>query len=352
MNPSNQIAVIFGGDWGEREVSICSARAVIDWLVEAKYDPIPVRWDECGWFICTTPDDLEELSGAELSDPIAVLQSLSRDNVDVVFNCLHGGAGEDGTLAAILTLFRMAHTGAGVAGGAVSACKITFRQRMRGIGLRVPTGAVVHQEVWGRHRRDVLAGVDREIHYPCIVKYPQGGSSEGVSDANDEKELIEEIDKIFEFSQLALVEKMIVGREISVPCLGGRQGVLPQILQPVEIVLPPGERIFSNELKYGDHKAICPAVLDPELWHELAREVRQMHLELQLGTASRTDLILDEENNPIYLETNTVPGMTKDSLLPFCASKTGINGPDLVRKMVDIAVHEHLVRHSGAASAS
>jgi D-alanine-D-alanine ligase len=354
LNPSNQIAVIFGGDWGEREVSISSARAVIEWLLEAKYDPIPVLWDAGGWYIYSTPDveDPGELSDLELSDPITVLQSLSRDNVEVVFNCLHGGAGEDGTLAAILSLFRMAHTGAGVAGGAVSACKITFRQRMRGIGLRVPTGAVVHQEVWGRHRKDVLAGVNREIHYPCIVKDPQGGSSEGVCDADDEDALIEEIDKIFINSQLALVEKMIVGREISVPCLGGRRGVLPQILQPVEIVLPPGERIFSNALKYGDHVALCPAKLDPELWHDLAREVRQMHLELQLGTASRTDLILDQGNNPVYLETNTVPGMTKDSLLPLSASKSGIAGPDLVRKMVEIAVQDHLVRHSGAASAS
>ena len=353
MNSTNQqIAVIFGGDWGEREVSIRSAREVIGWLVEAGFEPIPIRWDEKGWVICTTPElELE----ADLWDPIELLQFQRREGVGIVFNCLHGGAGEDGTLAGLLSMFHMAHTGAGVSGSAVSACKITFRQRMRGIGLRVPTGAVVHGEVWDRHRSDVLNGIDREIQYPCFVKVPQGGSSQGVYEVADRNDLIEAVGTVFEDSRMALVEKRVVGREISVPCLGGRKGVLPQVLQPIEIVLPPG-MFFSEQIKYDDaerdkREFVCPADLDAEQWHDLAREIRQMHLELQLGTTSRTDLILDEQNRPIYIETNTVPGMTRDSLLPLSARKTGLKGAELVQKMVDIAVHDHFARWSGAASA-
>ncbi len=345
--------VIFGGDWGEREVSIRSAREVIGWLVEAEFEPVPVRWDQKGWVVCTTPD-LKEVG--DLWDPIELLQNQRRDGVGIVFNCLHGGAGEDGTLAGLLSMFHMAHTGSGVTGSAVSSCKITFRQRMRGIGLRVPTGAVVHEEVWDRHQSDVLNGVDREIHYPCFVKTPHGGSSQGVYKVDDRPALMDAIRTVFEKSRMALVEKLVVGREISVPCLGGRKGVLPQVLQPVEIILPP-DQFFSEAIKYEEQmrdrrEIICPADLNAEQWHDLAREIRQMHLELQLGTASRTDLILDQDNNPVYIETNTVPGMTKDSLFPLSARKTGMKGAELMQKMVDIAVHDHFARWSGAASAT
>lgn len=354
MNPTNQqILVIFGGDWGEREVSIRSAKEVVGWLVEAEFEPIPVRWDANGWVICTTPNLDDE---GDVWNPVDLLQNQRAEGVGIVFNCLHGGAGEDGTLAGILSLFHMAHTGAGVGGSAVSSCKITFRQRMRGIGLRVPTGAVVHEEVWDRHRSDVLNGVDREIHYPCFVKTPQGGSSQGVHLVDDQTELIDAVGSVFVNSAMALVEKRVVGREISIPCLGGRKGILPQVLQPVEIVLPT-DNFFSEQIKYDDDQAdkreiICPAELDAEHWHDLAREIRQMHLELQLGTSSRTDLIIDHDNNPVYIETNTVPGMTKESLFPLSARKTGLKGPELVQKLVDIAVHDHFARWSGAASAS
>ncbi|MGE4632480.1 MAG: hypothetical protein AAEJ47_05540 [Planctomycetota bacterium] len=346
MNSSRDIAVIFGGDCGERNTSIQSAYNVIRWLTEANFVPIPVRWDTAGWQECTT-DDLEMADNR--CDPVEVLQNLKRNDVGVVFNCIHGGPGEDGTLAAILSMFQMAHTGAGVVGGAVSGCKITFRQRMRGIGLRVPAGAVVHEEVWSRHQSDVLNGIDHEIHYPCFVKDPIGGSSQGIYLVNDRHELIAAIDKTLVISRLVLVEKRIRGREFSVPCLGGVRGVLPQILQPVEI--RPEGQFFDEKEKYGEHEVICPAELDHEQWHNIAREIRQMHLELQLGTISRTDLIIEDGGSSVYLETNTVPGMTEKSLLPLCAQQTGISGPELVKKMIDVAVHEHLARHSGAASA-
>ncbi|MGE4618409.1 MAG: hypothetical protein AAEJ04_01220 [Planctomycetota bacterium] len=347
MDLTKKIAVIFGGDWGERQVSIESAKEVIGWLVEAQYDPVPVRWDSNGWVRCST-FDLEEQ--ADQCDPLALLQDLRSEDVEIVFNCLHGGAGEDGTLAGLLAVVKMAHTGAGVTGSAVSACKITFRQRMRGIGLRVPTGAVVHQEVWDRRQIDVLEGVDREVFYPCFVKDPCGGSSEGVFLVENRIALIEKVDVVFKSSRLALIEQRVSGREISVPCLGGRKGVLPQVLQPVEVMYPEGE-FFDTELKYGPHNTQCPAKIGAEQWHDLAREIRQLHLELQLGTVSRTDLLIDNENNTIYLETNSVPGMTKDSLLPLSAAQTGLDGPSLVRKMIEIAVYDHLERWSSAPSA-
>ena len=346
---SSHVPVIYGGNWSERNISIQSARAVIGWLVEAGIEPIPVRWDDDGWVTCPV-DDLERIG--EAVHPCDLLQLQVESGIEVVFNSLHGGAGEDGTLAALLSTFKLAHTGAGVAGGAVSACKITFRQRLRGIGMQVAVGAVVHEEVWARRKDDVFAGVANEVHYPCIVKDPMGGSSIGLKLVNNPEELQEFIEILFKESRLVLIEQRVVGRELSISCLGAARGSLPQLLQPIEIVLSEDREIFDYEAKYtpGATQEIH-AALSPEEWMQIAQEIRQMHLELDLGTASRTDLILTE-NGPVYLETNTVPGCTDRSILPIAAKLSGFNGSELVKKLLEIAVANHLQRWGRGPSAS
>ncbi|MDE0957012.1 MAG: hypothetical protein OSB12_00100 [Planctomycetota bacterium] len=345
---SKRIPVIYGGDWNEREISIESARAVIQWLEEGGLKPIPVRWDEDGWVLCP-PDDLERIG--EAVTPAEFLQTQVETGIEAVFNSLHGGAGEDGTLAALLEIFRLAHTGAGVGGGAVSGCKITFRQRLRGIGMPVAVGAVVHEEVWQRRKDDVLLGVATEVGYPCLVKDPKGGSSIGLKLVHDPYELQEFIEQLFLETRIVLVEKRVVGREISVACLGASRGSLPQPLQPIEILLNDDQEIFDYDAKYSSGKAKeVHANLSPEQWLQIAQEIRQMHLELDLGTTSRTDLILTEDG-PVYLETNTVPGCTERSILPMAAELSGISGPDLVKKMLEIAVGNHLERWGRGTSA-
>lgn len=346
---SNHVPVIYGGNWSERNISIQSAGAVIGWLKEAGIEPVPVRWDEDGWVTCPV-DDLEQLG--EPVHPCDLLQLQVDSGIEAVFNSLHGGAGEDGTLAALLSCFKLAHTGAGVAGSAVSACKITFRQRLRGIGMQVAVGAVVHEEVWARRKDDVLAGVANEVHYPCIVKDPMGGSSIGLKLVNNPLELQEFIETLFKETSLVLIEQRVVGRELSIACLGSARGSLPQLLQPIEIVLEDGREIFDYEAKYTAGAAQeIHAALSPEEWMQIAQEIRQMHLELDLGTASRTDLILTADG-PVYLETNTVPGCTERSILPMAAELSGFSGPELVKKLLEIAVANHLQRWGRGPSAS
>ncbi|MDE0959445.1 MAG: hypothetical protein OSB09_01545 [Planctomycetota bacterium] len=346
---SKRIPVIYGGTWSEREISIESARTIVGWLQEAGLNPIPVRWDEEGWVLCP-PDDLDRIG--EVMRPTELLQEQVEAGIEAVFNVLHGGAGENGTLAALLGIFRLAHTGAGVSGSAVSACKITFRQRLRGIGMEVAVGAVVHEEVWQRRKDDVLAGVAKEVGYPCLVKDPMGGSSIGLKLVHDPYELQEFVESLFQETRLVLVEQRIVGREISVACLGASKGSLPQPLQPIEIKLGENHEIFDYEAKYKPgHAEEVHAELSPEQWKNIAQEIRQMHLELDLGTASRTDLILTKDDGPVYLETNTVPGCTERSILPVAAELSGINGPELVKKMLEIAVGNHLEKWGRGSSA-
>ena len=346
---SRHVPVIYGGTWSERNISIQSARSVIGWLEDAGIEPVPVRWDDDGWVICPV-DDLEQIG--EPVNPCDLLQSQVDSGIEEVFNSLHGGAGEDGTLAALLSSFKLAHTGAGVVGSAVSACKITFRQRLRGIGMQVAVGAVVHEEIWARRRGEVLSGVANEVHYPCIVKDPMGGSSIGLKLVNDALELQEFIENLFKKTRLVLIEQRIIGRELSIACLGAGRGSLPQLLQPIEVVLNDEREIFDFEAKYTPGAAQeIHASLSPEEWMQIAQEIRQMHLELDLGTASRTDLILTDDG-PVYLETNTVPGCTDRSILPIAAKLSGISGPELVKKLLEIGVANHLERWGRGPCAS
>ncbi|OUU22710.1 MAG: hypothetical protein CBC13_07365 [Planctomycetia bacterium TMED53] len=355
-NSRDHVLLLFGGTWSERDVSIKSAEQAQRWLSKAGFHVVLVRWDEQGWVICTD-DNL--VGGNEARPPWELLEQFSSEGIEVVFNCLHGGPGEDGTVAAWLDMFRLAYTGAGVVGGAVSACKITFRQRVKGLGFRVPHAAVIHAEIWRKSADQVVSQIQAAIDSPWVVKDPQGGSSDGVKVVANVNELQLAISELMENQSLVLVEQLVIGQEISIPCLGNRQGGFPQVLQAVEICLPPGvpfgrqvkdsgKFIDPEERQLCELKLNCPAEVDADLQVEMARAIKQIHMEFDLGTCSRTDLIL-ADSEFYFLETNTCPGMTERSLVPHSAIQSGLDGPELMRRMIDGAISQHLRRWSGGS---
>ena len=142
-----------------------------------------------------------------------------------------------------------------------------------------------------------------------------------------------------------LVERFVVGRELTIGCLGNRPGERPQVLPPIEIQPLTESGIFDYEAKYDPSlvKEIVPAPLDREVWNHLSEQAGQLHLELDLGSVSRTDLILSPDG-PVWLETQTVPGFTESSLLPQAAAAAGINFTALCRRLIDSAISAHLMR--------
>lgn len=349
MATHSRILLLYGGPWEEREVSIKSAGHAFDALVTLGFEVKPVRWDIDGWIPLAADADLEASGKAE--PPLELINRLSRDGLGVVFNCLHGGAGEDGTVSGFFDMCQVPYTGAGVHGSAICADKVSFRQRVRGLGFDVATGAVVIGPVWSERRNEVLEKIEQEIELPVMVKVTDSGSSYGVHHCNSRLELATHIDHLLQ-SRLdrkrrheVLIEKFVEGREISVPCLGSRMGRLPQVLPPAEVTPVQGEPIWTKEgkTKGGAHLAI-PAELKEQEWVEIARKVRQIHIELDLGSSSRTDLILTDEG-PVFLESQTVPGMTPESLLPACADAAGLDMTGLCGRMIDYAISVHLQRN-------
>ncbi|MGA1202845.1 MAG: D-alanine--D-alanine ligase family protein [Planctomycetota bacterium] len=352
MSPSSpdtqpaRVLLLFGGDGAEREVSIASARSIASALTAETLDLIPARWDEGGWVVLPDADDLHRSGTVER--PLACLERLIRAGVEVVFNALHGGPGEDGRLAALCELAGLPYTGAGVHAGAVTDDKSTFRTLAIGLGLEVAPGASIDAGAWFTRADEILTHVATDVGFPAIVKPVHGGSSCGVVKVEDAEGLAAALDRGFADSRELLVERFIVGRELTVPCLGTRPGIPPETLPLIEIQPKTESGFFDYEAKYVKGRAdeICPAPIEADLAEHLGRTAREIHLQLDLGGCSRTDLILSPDG-PVWLETQTVPGFTETSLLPQAAAAAGIPFPTLCRRLIDYAISAHLWRRSG-----
>ncbi|MFQ5655696.1 MAG: D-alanine--D-alanine ligase [Planctomycetota bacterium] len=347
---STRVALLYGGTWDERDISIASAREVAEALRGDGLQVTPVRWDGPGWAVLGDDEgDLE--APAPHHSPPEALRELQAGGLGVLFNSLHGGPGEDGTLQGFLETVGIPYTGAGVLGSAVSLNKEIFRRLVSNLGLEVAPGGVVPREAWERDPDGVLAKVSVDIGLPAMVKPIASGSSYGVVRVEDSQALGEALETRFQRQRRVLVERFINGREISMPCLGIRVGERPQILPVVEIEPLGGKEFFDVEAKYEQGKAreTVPADIDAELLRHLQGMVFRIHLELDLGGVSRTDLILGADG-PVILESQTVPGFTAESLLPKSAAAAGIGFAALCRRLIDYALSAYLARGAVALS--
>ncbi len=351
MNSGSQsrVAVLFGGYWDERAVSIESAAEVIAALrAESVAGPglevVPVRWDLEGW--CVLDADEQEFSESGTPrHPIDVIAKLRADGLGVVFNALHGGPGEDGTLQGMLEIAGIPYTGASVHASAVTMNKETFRERVRALGYEVAAGGTISREDWLDAPNDVLTAISVEVGLPVVVKPVASGSSCGVLLASDTESLTESLDAAFSRDRNVLVERFIAGREVSVPCLGTRATSPPEVLPIVEIEPLSGSGFFDYEAKYDGSKAreTVPASLEAELRTHLEEMALSIHEELQLGGMSRLDVIIGADG-PVVLETQTVPGLTAESLFPKCAKEHGLDMTSLCRRLIDYALSAYLAR--------
>ncbi len=351
MNPS-RVACLFGGYWEERSISIASARQVIPGLRSTGLVVVPVRWDAEGWVILPEGTDAIEADGEPLS-PIKACGELLSGGLGVVFNCLHGGPGEDGTLQGLLTLLGRPFTGAGVQGSAITHNKMTFRERVAELGYDIAPGGLVTLADWQTNPNAILTEISVELGFPVIVKPNDSGSSVGVAIAADSESLEARLDESLSQSNSVLVEQFIRGREVSIACLGTRAGESPEVLPIVEIEPLTGTGFFDTESKYDPSKAkeVVPAPLDAELEAHLADLGATIHRELDLGGLSRTDVILSADG-PVVLESQTVPGLSRESLFPKCAAAAGLEFPQLCRRVIDYALSEYLSRGVALLNAS
>jgi len=241
---------------------------------------------------------------------------------DVLFLCLHAGRGEGGTLQAILDVIGVPYTGSGALGSALAMDKDLSKRLFRAAGVPVPAWFMT----------PVAADdVTTALGWPVIVKPSRMGSSVGMSLVKNAKGLDAAVDLAHGYDAEVMVEQFIAGRELTV-------GILGDVPLPVGEIIPQHE-LFDYECKYtpGMSEEQFPAKLDPQPARQLQELALAAHRALKLGGYSRVDFRLSAEGDIFCLEANTLPGMTRTSLLPQAAQAAGIEFPELCERICRLA---------------
>lgn len=248
---------------------------------------------------------------------------------DVVFVALHGLNGEDGRLQATFDLLGIPYTGSGHLGAAIGMDKIMTKQMVAPKGVNTPK--------WNSYigvTEEDIPRMLKENEVPCVVKTPTGGSSVGVYIIKDQEELEPALRNVLDYGSDILIEQFIEGREFTNAVLKGKA------LPSVEIVPVEGGYDYKNKYNADGADHICPGRLSDELAKKMGEMAIKVHETLELRTYSRSDFIVDGNDNIYFLEVNTLPGMTPTSLVPQEAREVGIEYDDLCQLIVEDALEK------------
>jgi D-alanine-D-alanine ligase len=371
MSPSPdrrlRVLLLFGGQSAEHDVSRTSAVAVARALDPVRYDVVPVaitregRWlladraraalETARWppafDVDGAPVRLAE-KRAGLGSSVVRLESggTPLGAVDVAFPLLHGPYGEDGTVQGLLELAGLPYVGSGVVGSAVGMDKVMMKRAFAACGLPAARSVALRDDAVTK------AGLDRcedALGYPCFVKPANLGSSVGVSKAADRAALEEAVDVALRFDEWILVEEAIAGREIEVAVLGDRP---PEASLPGEIV--PGAEFYTYEDKYLDDSAElrAPAGLDADRTAEVRRLAVAAFEACRCEAMARVDFFLEDRGRGFLVnEVNTIPGFTPISMYPRLWEVSGVPYPDLLDRLIALALERHERRAARAGRA-
>lgn len=286
-----KITVLQGGPSTEREVSLRSGAAVAKALGEAGYDVTSVT-----------------VEGEEVVIPAGT---------ELVFVALHGTFGEDGKLQRILSRLGLPFTGSSEAASRDAFDKVVSKSIFIENGLPTPKSQLVAKLE------------DLTLPLPVAVKPPCQGSSVGVTLVFNQEQLKVALDDALKYGERALVEMLIVGKELTI-------GILDDAALPViEIHPKAGFYDYQNKYTAGATEYLCPAPLDAEVTAAVQRVALRAHQALGCGAYSRVDIMLAEDGQPYLLEINTIPGMTATSLLPKAAKAAGMTFPELCSRIAE-----------------
>lgn len=348
-----KVAVIHGGTNTEHEVSLVSARAVIDNLDKDKYDIIPIKITKENTWI--KPEGIQasyqpviasNIVSAEAS--IDSIDDIMEDNkIDIVFPVLHGPYGEDGTIQGMLELMRLPYVGCGVASSAVCMDKVLQKNICDSYGIPVTPYFWFSKGEWDKNQDLVLTNLHNKLgnnSYPLFIKPVNQGSSVGVTKAHNAIELLSGIALAFTRDIKVIIETGVPNtREIECAVLGSNDDPKTSVLGEIF----PGNEFYDYNSKYIDNnsKATIPA----DLPNEISNKIRQTAIEsfraLDCYGLARIDFLLNNETNEFYLnELNTLPGFTPISMYPKLWEASGVSYTELLDTLIKFALSKHQVK--------
>ena len=333
-----KVAVLMGGRSAEREISLRTGTGIVSALRNLGHEVTAIdaadgRLLPPGERPAAALTDSGKPGVPELSVR-AVAETDAVDQAEVVFIALHGGAGENGTLQALLELAGKPYTGSGVLASALAMNKAMAKRVFEREAIPTPRWLLITPDRLGTVDTRPLGGP------PLVVKPNEQGSTVGLTIVTRLEDLGRALDLAFEYGEEALIEEYIPGREITVAVLG------EEALPVVEIRPKGGHYDYESKYTAGMSEYFCPADL-PE---SLAAHIRDLGLRaaraLGCRGVSRVDFRLSPANKPYCLEVNTIPGMTPTSLVPMAAKALGLSYDQLVDRMLELARSDWRRRHT------
>ena len=354
-----RIAILFGGRSAEHEISVISARSVIDALDPERYEVVPIGVTKQGhWQLmpggppALPPGSREALpevterSGPEVAldqepgSQTLVAEDGSRTPIDVVFPVMHGPHGEDGSIQGFLEMAGVPYVGAGVLASAVGMDKAVQKVLFRAAGIPVVEHEVVHEREWEEDPEAVEARA-AHLGYPLFAKPSTLGSSVGVTKVHETGQLRGALEEAFRYGRKALLERSVEGgREIEVAVLGNDDPVASVAGE----IVPRGHEFYSYEAKYLDEEGaelIIPAPIPAETLEEAQRLAVAGFLALDCAGLARVDFFLRQTGGLLVNEINTIPGFTQISMYPKLWEASGLSYPELIDRLVELALERH-----------
>ncbi len=346
------VGILFGGKSTEHEVSLQSAKNIIDALDKDKYNIILIGIDKTGrWFFVNdsshfllnsnnpkyialnkTNKKIAFIPGAE-DNQLLCVSDISLCKIDVVFPILHGTYGEDGTIQGLLKLANLPFVGAGVLGSAISMDKDVTKRLLRDAGILIARFAVVHR--WERKYFN-FKSVLQDLGLPVFVKPANAGSSVGVSKVQNESDLVIALNKAFEFDNKVLIEEFIQGRELECSVLGNEAPVASGVGEIIS-----QKDFYSYEAKYIDENGAyleIPANIPEKIVQSIQELAIKTYKVLSCEGMARVDFFLSKDNTIIVNEVNTIPGFTNISMYPKLWEISGLPYSSLIDRLIQLAL--------------
>lgn len=300
------VALLMGGTSAEREVSLNTGAQVADALESRGHQVLRI----------------------DTADRVFI-DTLRAHHFDVVFICLHGRFGEDGTMQGLLEVIGLPYVGSGVLASALAMDKVASKAIFAMRGLQTPGSVTLY--ALPEDTGDIIAELGEKV----VVKPASEGSSVGMSIVHEPSELRPALELAFAHDRVVIVERFVAGAEVTVGVIGNED---LQALPTLEIV--PVHEFYDYDSKYvpGMSSHIIPARVSEELRAECQRIALEAHRALGCRGISRADTIVTEDGEVYLLEVNTIPGMTSTSLVPDAARAAGIEFPELCERLVRLAL--------------
>lgn len=350
-----KVGVVFGGKSAEHEVSLQSAKNIVDAIDKDKYEVMLIgidkegKWhlnDQSSYLLNAENPMLIQLNksnehvaivpGDEDNQLIHASKSMPLGQLDVIFPIVHGTLGEDGSLQGLFRTANLPYVGSNVLGSSVCMDKDIAKRLLNAADIKVAKGLVYKRSK--KNEIDYNKAVEA-LGTPMFIKPANQGSSVGVSKVHTEDEFMQGIESAFEYDHKIIIEESIDGREIECSVLGNNE---PKASLLGEIL--PNTEFYSYESKYIDEKGAelaIPADLTDEETKRMQAVAVKAFETLECGGLARVDFFLTKDGEIYVNEVNTLPGFTKISMYPKLWEISGISYPELINQLIELAIQRH-----------